>query len=122
MFIDTATSVVSDGKVASSQNQETSEGSVPSDLRLKSTELLGPRNLPVRLACRDLDLTKHFATVIRGAARREDKERENAAALEVLPDLLRELDRLRPGDRLTAIIQAPPPPSLPHPTEASARP
>lgn len=105
MFIDTATSVVSDGKVAPSQNQETSEGSVPSDLRLKSTELLGPRNLPVRLACRDLDQTKHFALVIRGAARREDKERENAAALEVWPDLLREMDALPPEERLASLVQ-----------------
>lgn len=39
---------------------------------------------------------------------RLDKERENAAALKVLPDLLRELDCLPPRDRLTAIIQARP--------------
>jgi len=36
---------------------------------------------------------------------RLDKERENAAALKVLPDLLRELDCLAPRERLTAIIQ-----------------
>lgn len=39
---------------------------------------------------------------------RLDKERENAAALKVLPDLLRELDCLAPRERLTAIIQARP--------------
>ena len=42
-----------------------------------------------------------------GGGGRADKARENAAALEVLPDLLRELDRLPPRERLTAIIQAP---------------
>ena len=34
-----------------------------------------------------------------------DKERENAAALEVLPDLLAELDELTPPERLLALIQ-----------------
>ena len=36
---------------------------------------------------------------------RQDKERENAAALEVLPDLLGELDRTPPQARLTALIE-----------------
>ena len=36
---------------------------------------------------------------------RLDKERENAAALEVLPDLLRELDALAPGPRLAGLVQ-----------------
>jgi type II pantothenate kinase len=35
---------------------------------------------------------------------RVDKERENAAALEVLPDLLAELDGLPPGERLAAAV------------------
>jgi bifunctional damage-control phosphatase, subfamily II, fusion protein len=34
-----------------------------------------------------------------------DKERENAAALEVLPDLLAELDELNPAERLLALVQ-----------------
>lgn len=36
---------------------------------------------------------------------RQDKERENAAALEVLPDLLKELDGMPPRTRLTALIE-----------------
>lgn len=36
---------------------------------------------------------------------RMDKARENTTALEVLPDLLRELDVLSPADRLTALIE-----------------
>ena len=36
---------------------------------------------------------------------RLDKVRENAAALEVLPDLLREVDALPPGDRLASLVQ-----------------
>lgn len=36
---------------------------------------------------------------------RLDKERENAAALEVFPDLLAELDELAPPERLLALIQ-----------------
>lgn len=36
---------------------------------------------------------------------RLDKERENAAALEVLPDLLREMDELAPPARLLALVQ-----------------
>lgn len=36
---------------------------------------------------------------------RLDKARENAAALEVLPDLLREVDALPPGDRLASLVQ-----------------
>ena len=36
---------------------------------------------------------------------RQDKERENAAALEVLPDLLKELDGTPPRARLTALIE-----------------
>ena len=35
----------------------------------------------------------------------KDKERENQAALEVLPDLLAELDRLAPPARLLALVQ-----------------
>lgn len=34
-----------------------------------------------------------------------DKSRENTTALEVLPDLLRELDAKNPLDRLTALIE-----------------
>lgn len=34
-----------------------------------------------------------------------DKARENAAALEVLPDLLTELDEMAPVPRLTALIE-----------------
>lgn len=37
--------------------------------------------------------------------RRLDKEREHAAALEVLPDLLHELDQMPPQARLTSLIQ-----------------
>ena len=37
--------------------------------------------------------------------RRQDKERENAAALEVLPDLLKDLDGTPPRARLTALIE-----------------
>lgn len=37
--------------------------------------------------------------------RRLDKERENAAALEVWPDLLREMDALPPEERLAALVQ-----------------
>jgi bifunctional damage-control phosphatase, subfamily II, fusion protein len=37
--------------------------------------------------------------------RRLDKERENNAALEVLPDLLGELDAMDPHARLTAVIE-----------------
>ena len=36
---------------------------------------------------------------------RQDKERENAAALEVLPDLLKDLDSTPPRARLTALIE-----------------
>jgi hypothetical protein len=36
---------------------------------------------------------------------RLDKARENAAALEVLPDLLREVDALPPADRLASLVQ-----------------
>ena len=36
---------------------------------------------------------------------RLDKEREHAAALEVLPDLLHELDQMPPRPRLTSLIQ-----------------
>ena len=36
---------------------------------------------------------------------RLDKEREHAAALEVLPDLLSELDHMPPPARLTSLIQ-----------------
>lgn len=36
---------------------------------------------------------------------RPDKEREHAAALEVLPDLLHELDQMPPRPRLTSLIQ-----------------
>lgn len=36
---------------------------------------------------------------------RLDKVRENAAALDVLPDLLREVDALPPGDRLASLVQ-----------------
>ncbi|KAL4425789.1 hypothetical protein ABPG75_009805 [Micractinium tetrahymenae] len=36
---------------------------------------------------------------------RKDKERENSAALEVLPDLLTELDQMPPPQRLLALIQ-----------------
>lgn len=36
---------------------------------------------------------------------RLDKARENAAALEVLPDLLTELDGMAPAPRLTALIE-----------------
>ena len=36
---------------------------------------------------------------------RLDKEREHAAALEVLPDLLNELDQMQPRARLTSLIQ-----------------
>lgn len=36
---------------------------------------------------------------------RLDKEREHAAALEVLPDLLHELDQMPPTARLTSLIQ-----------------
>ncbi|KAI7844383.1 hypothetical protein COHA_002181 [Chlorella ohadii] len=36
---------------------------------------------------------------------RKDKERENGAALEVLPDLLTELDALAPPQRLLALVQ-----------------
>lgn len=36
---------------------------------------------------------------------RQDKERENAAALEVLPDLLKDLDGTPPRARLTALIE-----------------
>lgn len=36
---------------------------------------------------------------------RQDKERENVAALEVLPDLLGDLDRLAPPQRLLALVQ-----------------
>jgi type II pantothenate kinase len=36
---------------------------------------------------------------------RLDKERENAAALEVLPDLLGELDGMAPRARLTSLIE-----------------
>jgi hypothetical protein len=39
------------------------------------------------------------------AKRRLDKERENAAALEVLPDLLKELDAMTPHARLTSLIE-----------------
>lgn len=34
-----------------------------------------------------------------------DKQRENTTALEVLPDLLRELDALDPQARLTALVE-----------------
>lgn len=37
---------------------------------------------------------------------RKDKERENSAALEVLPDLLAELDQMPPPQRLLALVQA----------------
>ena len=37
--------------------------------------------------------------------RRKDKERENSAALEVLPDLLTELDEMAPPQRLLALVQ-----------------
>lgn len=36
---------------------------------------------------------------------RLDKARENTTALEVLPDLLRELDALDPQARLTALVE-----------------
>jgi len=36
---------------------------------------------------------------------RKDKERENGAALEVLPDLLTELDAMAPPQRLLALVQ-----------------
>ena len=36
---------------------------------------------------------------------RQDKERENVAALEVLPDLLRELDGTPPAARLGSLIE-----------------
>lgn len=36
---------------------------------------------------------------------RKDKERENSAALEVLPDLLAELDQMPPPQRLLALVQ-----------------
>ena len=36
---------------------------------------------------------------------RLDKERENAAALEVFPDLLKELDSMGPEQRLTALVE-----------------
>ena len=36
---------------------------------------------------------------------RLDKERENAAALEVFPDLLKELDKMGPEQRLTALVE-----------------
>lgn len=39
------------------------------------------------------------------SVRRLDKEREHAAALEVLPDLLHELDQMAPQGRLTSLIQ-----------------
>lgn len=39
------------------------------------------------------------------APHRLDKARENAAALEVLPDLLNELDAMAPIARLTALIE-----------------
>ena len=34
-----------------------------------------------------------------------DKAKENAAALEALPDLLEELDRMAPDDRLLALVE-----------------
>lgn len=37
---------------------------------------------------------------------RKDKERENSAALEVLPDLLAEIDEMAPPARLLALVQA----------------
>jgi hypothetical protein len=37
---------------------------------------------------------------------RKDKERENISALEVLPDLLTELDKMTPPQRLLALVQA----------------
>jgi hypothetical protein len=39
------------------------------------------------------------------APRRNEKERENAAALEVLPDLLRELDDMAPRARLLSLVE-----------------
>ena len=36
---------------------------------------------------------------------RLDKERENVAALEVLPDLLKELDASPPAARLTSLVE-----------------
>ena len=39
------------------------------------------------------------------SVRRLDKEREHAAALEVLPDLLHELDQMPPRPRLMSLIQ-----------------
>lgn len=36
---------------------------------------------------------------------RLDKERENTAALQVLPDLLKELDGMAPRERLLALVQ-----------------
>ena len=44
--------------------------------------------------------TSHWQTLCR-----QDKERENAAALEVLPDLLKDLDGTPPRARLTALIE-----------------
>ena len=37
---------------------------------------------------------------------RKDKERENISALEVLPDLLTELDKMTPPQRLLALVKA----------------
>ena len=36
---------------------------------------------------------------------RLDKEREHAAALQVLPDLLQELDQMPPQARLTSLVE-----------------
>ena len=41
----------------------------------------------------------------KGVSCRLDKEREHAAALQVLPDLLQELDQMPPQARLTSLVE-----------------
>ncbi len=55
------------------------------------------------IACAHLHC--HEGMSHRQALCRQDKEREDAAALEVLPDLLKDLDGTPPRGRLTALIE-----------------
>lgn len=50
-------------------------------------------------------VTQAFHILTKQSARRLDKEREHAAALQVLPDLLQELDQMPPKTRLTSLIE-----------------
>lgn len=70
-----------------------------------------------RVMCSGWDLiSRHLLTfpsgepsartlTLRICVSRLDKEREHAAASEVLPDLLHELDQMQPRPRLTSLIQ-----------------